>query len=101
MTISLPLRICTETPILFYTNVETIILIFAECPQLPHPKNGIKFCKQRSGQTLCTMACDEGHSFNLEAVTTYGCGPDTQWKWNGMADFTVPVCASMLNIDRT
>lgn len=47
------------------------------------------------------MACNEGHSLNSEAINTYGCGPDTDWKWNGMAYFTVPVCSSMLNLDRT
>ena len=76
-------------------------LISVECPPLPEPKNGIKSCKKISGKTLCTMACNEGHSFNSEAMTTYGCGPDTDWKWNGMAYFTVPVCSSMLNLDRT
>lgn len=98
---NLPLRLCPEMWILFQTNVETIFLISVECPPLPQPRNGIKSCNKLSGKILCKMACNEGHSFNSEAITTYGCGPDTDWKWNSMAYFTVPVCSSMLNLDST
>lgn len=45
------------------------------------------------------MTCDEGHSFNAEAITTYGCGPDTEWKWNGMENVKVPICTSMCKFD--
>ena len=41
------------------------------------------------------MACNEGLSFIAEAIIKYGCGPDTEWKWNGMADVKVPACSSM------
>ena len=40
------------------------------------------------------MFCDEGHSFIAEAVTMYGCGPDTNWKWNDMEDLVTPKCSS-------
>lgn len=38
------------------------------------------------------MNCDEGHSFSAEAVTTFVCGPDTEWTWNGIMDMTIPTC---------
>ena len=40
------------------------------------------------------MSCDEGYSFNAEAVNMYGCGPDTNWKWNDMENLVVPSCSS-------
>ena len=42
------------------------------------------------------MTCKEGHSFNSKAITTYNCGPDTDWKWNGIVDINVPGCSSMI-----
>ncbi len=42
------------------------------------------------------MSCDEGYSFSAEAMTMYGCGPDTNWKWNDMEDLVVPTCSSKL-----
>lgn len=65
-----------------------------ECPNLSKPSNGEKSCGKVSGKILCTMSCDEGHSFNAEAVTTFACGPDTEWKWNGVDDLTIPTCLS-------
>lgn len=41
------------------------------------------------------MSCDEGHSFSAEAITTYACGPETEWKWNGFDNVSTPVCLSM------
>ncbi|XP_067016111.1 uncharacterized protein [Acropora muricata] len=76
------------------TNCEKKIENKGECPALPQPKNGVKSCKKLSGKTLCTMTCIEGHSFNAEVMTIYGCGPDTEWKWNGMRDIKVPICTS-------
>lgn len=38
------------------------------------------------------MTCDEGHSFSAEAVTTFVCGPETEWTWNDMTDITIPIC---------
>ncbi|XP_068689881.1 uncharacterized protein [Montipora foliosa] len=79
------------------TNCENKLDHEGECLALPQPKNGVKSCKKRSGKTLCTMTCNEGHSFNAEAMTIYGCGPDTDWKWNGMRDIKVPICTSKAN----
>ena len=41
------------------------------------------------------MSCDEGYAFNAEAVTMYGCGPDTNWQWNDMKELVLPKCLSM------
>ena len=70
-------------------------LTFTECPILDKPSRGQKSCRKFSGKTLCTMSCDEGHSFIAEAITTYACGPDTEWKWNGVESVTTPACLSM------
>jgi len=40
------------------------------------------------------MSCDEGYSFSAKAVTIYGCGPDTNWKWNGVEKPVLPKCSS-------
>ena len=53
-----------------------------------------KSCRKVAGEISCTMACDKGYSFEAEAVTTYICGPDTEWTWNGMTDMTIPTCLS-------
>ena len=45
------------------------------------------------------MSCNKGHSFNAEAITTFGCGPDTEWKWNGIVDINVPACSSTCDND--
>ena len=41
------------------------------------------------------MTCNEDYSFRSGATTTFGCGPDTDWKWNGKVDIDVPTCTSM------
>ncbi|XP_015761109.1 PREDICTED: sushi, von Willebrand factor type A, EGF and pentraxin domain-containing protein 1-like isoform X1 [Acropora digitifera] len=76
------------------TNCEKKINYQGICPALPQPINGVKSCKHFSGKTLCTMTCNEGHLFNAEAMTVYGCGPDTNWKWNSIRDINVPICTS-------
>lgn len=40
------------------------------------------------------MSCDEDYSFTTEAITTFACGPDTEWKWNGNDGLTAPTCLS-------
>ena len=40
------------------------------------------------------MTCNEGFTYDTRATTTFGCGPDTEWRWNGMADVNVPACSS-------
>ena len=67
---------------------------FTECPELKKPKNGKKYCRKVAGQMRCIMSCHEGHSFSAEVVTSFTCGPDTEWKWNGMADLNELVCLS-------
>ena len=67
-------------------------LISTECPELKDPVNGKKSCQKVAGKNSCAMTCDEGHSFNAETITRYVCGPDTEWKWNGMMDMSIPVC---------
>ena len=69
-------------------------LISTECPQLTEPRNGKLSCRTISGKLLCIMSCDEGYSFNSEAMTMYGCGPDTNWKWNDMEELVQPKCSS-------
>ncbi|XP_078343207.1 uncharacterized protein LOC144628957 isoform X2 [Oculina patagonica] len=76
------------------TNCEKKIINEEECPELKKPRNGRKSCKKVSGKELCLMSCDEGYSFSAEAMTMYGCGPDTNWKWNGIEDLVVPICSS-------
>ena len=74
---------------LFYFNS-------AECSRLPEPLNGRKSCEEFSGRKLCTMTCNEGFAQDTRAITTFGCGPDTEWRWNGMTDVNVPACSSMI-----
>ena len=69
-------------------------LISTECPTLKEPRNGKLSCRSVSGKLLCIMSCEEGYSFNSEAMTMYGCGPDTNWKWNGMEEVVQPTCSS-------
>ena len=69
-------------------------LISTECPTLKKPRNGKLSCRSVSGKLLCIMSCEEGYSFNSEAMTMYGCGPDTNWKWNGMEELVQPTCSS-------
>ena len=87
----------------FFLNVKKkagIVFFFffltsAECPELKKPSNGSISCRKVSGKLLCIMSCNEGYSFNAEAVTVYGCGPDTNWKWNDMDEPVLPTCSSM------
>ena len=44
------------------------------------------------------MSCDEGYSFSAKAVTIYGCGPDTNWKWNGVEKPVLPKCSSTYDL---
>ena len=67
---------------------------FPECPKLKQPRNGKRKCRKFAGKMLCIMSCGEGHAFSAKATTMYGCGPDTDWKWNGKDDLTIPSCAS-------
>ena len=75
-------------------NLTALFLISTECPELKKPDNGNTSCRKVSGKLLCIMSCDEGYSFNSEAVTMYGCGPDTKWKWNNMEKLQQPRCLS-------
>jgi len=79
------------------TNCEKKIESEGECPKLPDPKSGKKSCKHVFGRIICTMTCNEERSFNSEAITTYTCGPDTKWKWNGIADIDVPTCSKIMS----
>lgn len=78
--------------------LKTVLTVFSlhstVCPDLKEPKNGKKSCQKVAGKNVCVMTCDKGHSFEAEAITTYGCGPDTEWKWNSQTDLNVPVCLS-------
>jgi len=76
------------------TNCENKITNEGECPPLPQPVNGRKSCNHFSGKVLCTMTCNEGYSYDTEAINEYDCGPDTEWRWNGLTDFKVPACSS-------
>ena len=40
------------------------------------------------------MTCNEGHAYDSEAMTSFECGPDTEWKWNHMDRVHVPACSS-------
>lgn len=73
---------------------ETFDLLFTECPDLKQPQNGKVSCHKVSGQMLCILSCDEGFSFSAEAITQYSCGPESEWKWNGMEEVQVPTCLS-------
>lgn len=77
---------------------ESIILFIycftAECPDLPAPLNGRKSCERFSGKQVCTLTCTDGYSYDTETLTTYDCGPDTNWKWNNMEAVNVPACSS-------
>lgn len=44
------------------------------------------------------MSCNEGYSFNSEAMTMYGCGPDTNWKWNGVEKPVLSKCSSTYDL---
>lgn len=77
------------------TSVFIIFFTSTECPELNKPRNGDISCRKVSGKLLCTLSCDEGYSFNAEAVTVYGCGPDTNWQWNDMEELVLPKCSSM------
>ncbi|XP_067018332.1 uncharacterized protein [Acropora muricata] len=76
------------------TNCEKEIINERECPELKKPTNGKLSCRKVSGKLLCIMSCDEDYSFNSEAMTMYGCGPDTNWKWNNMEKLVQPKCLS-------
>ncbi|PFX23098.1 sushi, von Willebrand factor type A, EGF and pentraxin domain-containing protein 1-like isoform X2 [Stylophora pistillata] len=76
------------------TNCEHKIVEEKVCPKLEKPRNGQTKCRKLSGKLLCIMSCVEGHAFNSGATTMYGCGPDTEWKWNGKDDLEIPSCTS-------
>jgi len=71
-----------------------VFLTSTECSELNNPSNGKVSCRKVSGKLLCTLSCDEDYSFNAEAVTVYGCGPDTNWQWNDMEELVLPKCSS-------
>lgn len=75
-----------------------VLLIPTECPELKKPRNGKLSCRKVSGKLLCIMSCDEDYSFNSEAMTMYGCGPDTNWKWNNMEKLEQPKCLSEYDV---
>ena len=75
-----------------------MFLISLECRELKKPKNGKLSCRKVSGKLLCVMSCDEGYSFNSEAMTMYGCGPDTNWQWNNMEKLVQPKCLSKYEV---
>ena len=66
-----------------------------ECLDLPVPLNGRMSCQMFSGKKVCTLTCNDGYSYNTETTPTYDCGPDTEWRWNGLEGFNVPACSSM------
>ncbi|KAM7439890.1 eye photoreceptor cell development [Porites harrisoni] len=65
-----------------------------ECPNLPTPLNGRKSCEMFSGKEVCTLACNDGYSYDTETIIAYDCGPDTMWRWNGLESVSVPACSS-------
>ena len=77
-----------------FCTPSSVLFISTECPELKEPTNGKLSCRKVSGKLLCMMSCDEGYSFNSDVMTMYGCGPDTNWKWNNMEELGQPKCLS-------
>ncbi|PFX23105.1 Fibropellin-1 [Stylophora pistillata] len=76
----------------FGNNCEKKIVNEEECPVIEKPSNGKRSCRKVSGEKICIMSCNKDYSFSAEETSTYRCGPDTGWKWNGEDDVAVPTC---------
>ena len=72
-----------------------LLFLTTECLDLPVPLNGRMSCQMFSGKKVCTLTCNDGYSYNKDTIPTYDCGPDTEWRWNGLEGFNVPACSSM------
>lgn len=76
----------------FGSNCEKKIINEQECPEIERPSNGKTSCRKVSGEKICIMSCNEGYSFSAEEISTYRCGPNTEWKWNGEDAVAIPTC---------
>ena len=68
------------------------------CPKLGTPFKGYKNCSKSAGRAVCTLKCPEGQSFDVDAETTFECGPDTKWRWNRKSKVKLPRCTSKWNV---
>lgn len=77
-----------------YLILSRYVYDFSACPKLGTPFKGYKNCSKSAGRAVCTLKCHEGHSFDVDAETTFECGPDTRWRWNRRNKVTLPRCSS-------
>lgn len=77
-----------------YITLSGYVHDFSACPKLGTPFKGYKNCSKSAGRAVCTLKCHEGHSFDVDAETTFECGPDTRWRWNRQNKVKLPRCSS-------